>query len=142
MIRPQPRSQTAAGIGGTSVSAGPLSEPERLHCEEKLREACRRAWGGWPRLYRLEFVRNEWVARFYNSPADTNPSSIMTETYSTPYLRGRDTHRVRGRLDRPLGELIRIWSMTCRSRHAAVQAALGELEDTVPAVEDDNANIC
>ncbi|HYG90781.1 MAG TPA: hypothetical protein VD978_31510 [Azospirillum sp.] len=145
--RPEPfliggRPQTAGGIGST-VNAGPLSEAERLYCEGKLREACRRAWGEWPRLYRLEFVRGEWVARFNNSMADTNPSSIMKEKYQTPYLCGRDARPVQGRLDRPLGVLIRMWSMEYQGRRDAAQRAAdehAEANDNVPA--DPDGNVC
>lgn len=145
--RPEPfltsaRPQVTGGIGET-VSAGTLTEAERQHCEAKLREACRRAWGEWPRLYRLEFVRGEWVARFTNSMADTNPSSILKEKFQAPYLCGRDAHRVNGRLDRPMGVLIRMWSMDYRGRQAAAQRAAdghGEANDNTPDAPD--ANTC
>jgi len=147
--RPEPfligaRPQAVGGIGGT-INAGPLSEAERLHCEGKLREACRRAWGEWPRLYRLEYVKGEWVARFNNSVADTNPSSIMKEKYQAPYLCGRDARPVKGRLDRPMGVLIRMWTMDHRGRQEAARRVgdgHGEANDNIPGDPDPDANVC
>lgn len=67
----------------------------------------------------LEFIDfdvsgDQWVARFRNSPNDTNPSTILDEDHDRPLVRGRDTDLVSFVPDLPLpfGQMIREW---CRA---------------------------
>lgn len=105
------------GIGNTVVSSGPLTEDDRVYCEDRLRDLCQKVWGPFPRVYRLEYVRGGWQARFHNSKDDANPSSIMKEGYAGLFACGRDADTVPGssRLPLRLGILMEMW---LKQRHS------------------------
>jgi hypothetical protein len=63
-----------------------LTQAEVSYCEAQLRQW----YPGWPRFDHLTFEGERWVAKFRNSEADRNPSSIMREDYKSIHLVGRD----------------------------------------------------
>lgn len=124
------RVRMTRGIG-EAASAGPLAEDQRAYCETRLRQWFE-ARCDWPRLAGLEYDGRRWVAKFFNSSADENPSSIMREDYDRVLLSGRDAHRLKPppRLDRPLGNMMQLWLKQHRSGGGAgVPVVLAEPQE-------------
>lgn len=116
VIPPEVRAKRGtAGIGGRPV-CGPLAEADRAYCERRLDTEVKRqvaaAGMGGPILYRLEFERGKWVAKFRNSPCDSKPSSIMHEDHNRILLCGRDAaDAAQVQLPYTLGTMMKLWLM-------------------------------
>ena len=83
-----------------------LAPDEMAYCEAKLLTRYPAA----PKFERLSFEGGRWVARFSNSPADRNPSSVMTGDHKSILLRGRGAAGLKPReLRYPLAVMIAGW---------------------------------
>jgi hypothetical protein len=118
-------------------TSGILSSDDQKYCENKLRvfidsEVSNQCKSG-PILSSLYYEGQEWKARFYNSPFDKNPSSIMRGAYSSILYQGKDLQDVADvKLPKPLGEMIELWMLNKKYSEEEV-----ELLD-VPFQEDDS----
>lgn len=103
---PQQQVRRSTGSARTTNDPSNLTAAEINFCEERLR-----AWvGEWPKLDRLAHRAGRWEARFYNSPADRNASSIMHEDFATIQLVGVGVDGLKPKpLLFPLGRMIWLW---------------------------------
>jgi hypothetical protein len=103
---PQQEARRSTGSARTIKDPSNLTAAEISFCEERLR-----AWvGKWPKLDRLAHRAGRWEARFYNSPADRNASSIMREDFATIQLIGTGADGLKPKpLLFPLGRMIWLW---------------------------------
>ncbi len=98
-----PRLSRAAA---SSVVSGGLTPEQITFCEEKLA----RHFGEWPKLDRLTHERGRWVARFFNSPEDRTPSSLVREDHRSIHLVGTGADGLHTRpLEFALGRMIWFW---------------------------------
>lgn len=127
------RSRGSSGISATSTIGSTFSTEEIRYCEERLRES----YPGYPSLHDLTFDtgRDLWVARFFNSPLDKNPSSVMLENYTTIQINGSHHVDPPEALIFPLGQMMDIW-VTRYRREADLDAM------TLSAAQAANGNEC
>lgn len=122
---------SSKGVGG-APSCGPLPEADRLYCEQRLKEEVTKrvaaAGAAGPKLYRLEFERGTWVARFMNSASDSNPSSIMRADHNRVLLCGRDAALAAPiQLPQPLAAMMKLW-LAQRTRQSAATTDIVEVD--------------
>lgn len=120
-----PRMTASARHRARSVDAFGAAEysiEEIAYCTERLREIY--PDDSWPRLAHLDCESGRWVARFWNSAGDRNPSSIIKEGYRTVMVQGRDTDSLKPpSLPASLGEMLARWAeQTHEPSHQIVEA--------------------
>src|SRR3954447_8168952 len=114
-----------------------LTEDEVRFCEERLRDI----YPEWPRFDHLTFEGNRWVAKFRNSEADRNRSSIMREDFSTFHVVGRDAADLKPRaLPYPLAIMRRYWRGQYQGKQGREDQALSIQEVLLAPPEEADAD--
>jgi hypothetical protein len=123
LFRPDPFHQPPRGDrarrrsdAAASAVGGDLTPEQAAFCEQRLREH----FGDWPKLHSLRQERGRWIARFYNSPDDRGPGSVLREDFKTIHLVGTGAEGLYPRpLPFPLWRMIRFWAAEFDRRRRA-----------------------
>ena len=114
---------------------GPMTAAQVRYCEDRLRKM----FPAWPRFSHLEAKGDRYEARFFNSPTDRRPSSVLKEDYRTICLVGTDAEQVTSpTLPMSFGDMLRMFreQMPGGARAPRDEADLNEEMKFVRALED------